>query len=207
MDILSIIFFAVSAVFLIVLLHIFAIPVKISAGTKPCAGNYAEFHVIWGFLRIKADITKDKILKVWFCGLKITEKDLLNKDEKKKENAGLSLDMLLPLKDAKNDFLKIIYAFEIEKLYLKLKFGLGDAAETAVMYGYIMAIKGILTPEERVCIEAFPDFEESGFEPEFRCDIIAKKPYKLFSPAIAVYRKVLAAKKCSKIKGGTVNAA
>ncbi|MDD4126643.1 MAG: DUF2953 domain-containing protein [Methanomicrobium sp.] len=167
--------------------------------SNPKEKYYAIILVNWGFVRIKAEIIDGLILRVKFAGLKVMEKPLSSlkgkkeketeeKETKEKEKkAAVSVDLILSLKD---DIIRIFKEISFGHFYVKLRFGLDDSAETGMLYGFLMAFKGILYSQKKVVLEAYPDFTGFVFEPECDFVIFIKRVYRMFYPAFGIYKKI-----------------
>ena len=172
--------------------------------SNPKEKDYAIILVNWGFVRIKAEIIDGLILRVKFAGLKVMEKPLSSlkgkkekgteeketeekETEEKEKKAAVSVDLILSLKD---DIIRIFKEISFGHFYVKLRFGLDDSTETGMLYGFLMAFKGILYCQKKVVLEAYPDFTGFVFEPECDFGIFIKRVYRMFYPAFGIYKKI-----------------
>lgn len=184
------------------------IPLKLSAASRPAEKYYTIISVNWGVVRIRAEIIEGMMVRLRVAGIKIMQKPLSGfktgeKEEKEEdtEETGLSLDMIFSLTD---DIIRILSELSFGHFYMKLRFGLNDSADTGIVYGFLMALKGILYAEKRVVLEACPDFgSDLVFEPECDLQILVGRVYRLFSPSYSLYKKV-SAKKQNKVRVGVL---
>lgn len=198
--IIQFIFYAVCVVFIIILAHITIIPLKISGTTKPSEKLYAKIAVSWGLVRIRAEIVEGMILHLRFSGLLVVKKPVselrkekepqireeIGEKEETKESA-VDLHAILSLKD---DILRLLREITFGHFHLKLRFGLDDAADTGILYGFLMALRGAAYAEKRVVINAYPAFEGFVFEPDCTCEFLVKRVYRTFLPIFKIFRTV-----------------
>ncbi|WOF16913.1 DUF2953 domain-containing protein [Methanoplanus sp. FWC-SCC4] len=193
----------------VLILHITVLPVYLRGRIKPGLKNNAYISLAWGILRLRADIKDNETFSVKFMGFSVVEKPVSSlikkgeekiKEEKQKPEAPqkskkTDIKVIFSLK---SDVLDILRQISISRLYLRLRFGLDDAAETGMIYGLLMAAKGVLCSEKRVDIDVFPVFDEFAFEPDFEFEITVRRLFRLFLPAFRMYRKISKSSKSSK---------
>ena len=165
--------------------------------------------VNWGLVRIRAEIVEGMILHLRFAGLMVINRPVSElkkekkpqtpkKEEETKESA-LTLNVILSLKD---DIIRLLGGITFGHFYLKLRFGLDDAADTGMLYGFLMALKGAVFAERRVEINAYPAFEGIVFEPDCTCEFLIKRVYRIFLPVFNIFRKVSGKKAKKRFAGG-----
>jgi hypothetical protein len=62
----------------------------------------------------------------------------------------------------------MIRAFSVRSVNARVRFGTADPSSTGIVYGYFMAIRGMLWPVERLCIEMDPVFDAEILEWQVR---------------------------------------
>jgi hypothetical protein len=88
-----------------------------------------------------------------------------------KETPELPLDLILDGSVRERIFavlVAMIRAFSVRSVNARVRFGTADPSSTGIVYGYFMAIRGMLWPVERLCIEMDPVFDAEILEWQVR---------------------------------------
>lgn len=195
---------------MVLILHLTIIPLKIYLTGSIGDEKKAMLKISWGLARIKAQISQDMMLKLWIEGIKIIERPASSlitdeTDKKSKENGGedkkpdISLDMIVSFKPELQQIFNLI---SFESFYAKIKFGLNDPADTGVMYGFLMALRGILYSQKKIVMEIYPDFE--GLYLRGKCESVFQinHIFRIFIPSYRLYKKAFSKKPKKKRPAG-----
>lgn len=192
-------------------------PLRIYATVCIKEKKNAAVLIHFGIVRIKAETDESLMLRLWFDGIKIIEKPLSllisdggedevsteDKDDKEgrkdKEDtgkfSGISFGDILFVKD---EFLKILHEFSFDRFSAQIKFGFDDPTDTAMIYGYLSALKGVLYIKKGLVLDVYPDFKGLFFECESEFAVSVKRVFKLIMPAYRIIRRFLEKKSTKK---------
>jgi hypothetical protein len=88
-----------------------------------------------------------------------------------------------------NFFKTIFKSFSIRKIQCDAKLGLFDSAYTGILFGYLVALKSVLQPIERIKIRLIPVFNGLTLEGYFNIILRISYPIRIIAATIGLFFK------------------
>jgi hypothetical protein len=97
--------------------------------------------------------------------------------------------LMEPLPYFINFFKTIFKSFSIRRIQCDAQLGLFDSAYTGILFGYLMALKSVLQPIERIRIRLTPVFNGLTLEGDFNIILRISYPIRIIAAAIGLFFK------------------
>ncbi|GAB7016371.1 DUF2953 domain-containing protein [Methanogenium cariaci] len=180
------------------LIILWAVPVNLSGRAELCQNRPTllfGFCAEWGIVSLHARVPDESTVEVSLFGRTFTR--VLPEtvpteppEEEEKEEEGKPAPDIIGIADAVLPQVgPILHQIAIDHLRATLRFGLGDAALTGEVFGFLMAIRGMLMATGgKVSLAAQAEFDEHVIEGEAEGAIRIAHPLSLVPPVIRIIR-------------------
>lgn len=201
MDLLLFVLIVLLVLIIAVVLYISCVPIDILAHSEKCGSAVTVTGaVLWGLFGIqymRNDRGQDRT-ELLLMGKSVMRIQPKGKKPAKptapapsappaKETPELPLDLILDSSVRERIFAVLgamIRAFSVRSVNARVRFGTADPSSTGIVYGYFMALRGMLWPVERLCIEMDPVFDAEVLEWQVRTKFRISCLIRIIVPAL-----------------------
>lgn len=186
----------IAAIVVILALHLFLLPVRLSARVKFPDREPAAIAMRWGLLRAYIRITLQGKASVYLYSFRVKEFPLSppNKKDDTKKESGTGPEGLGPVIDGG---IRVLGEIGFDYFRAEIKIGTGDAYTTGILTGLAAALDGIVRPSGKATINVLPVFDTEALEIDLEAGFKVRRPFML----IAGIRKIASADRKRKAPG------
>lgn len=174
-----------AAFIILIAVHIFVLPVRIAARLRTERNNFFTAYLRWGIIRASVNISGVETATLYLYSFRVREFPLERDVPSGEEEEGFEAGKTRPV--AGRIFV-IIKEIGFDYLRMNAKIGLGDPCDTGIIFGYVSALKGIVQSSDRFRLDVRPVFETEAFELDLEAGFLIKKPYRVLTGIIGIFR-------------------
>jgi len=173
--------------------HIFILPLKIS-GRLRTESDFFLLGVRWGLIRVKVILSVSGTATLFLYSFRIKEFPLREEGtieksgegEDKAEEGGIEISQIRFLI---GEAAAVLNQVRFDYLKVRGKIGLGDAADTGILFGLASALDGLMAPTAKFSLNVIPVFETEALDLDLEAGIRFVNIYRIIPPAWRMIRK------------------